>query len=84
MTSRDFRQPLRVIASSCEAIQSRKQDWIASSQGLLAMTLRVFRQLLNVIATRWLAMTLRAAAEPKAVGAMARHIAPLRASPMAE
>jgi hypothetical protein len=33
MTLRVFRQPLRVIASSCEAIQSSKQDWIASAPG---------------------------------------------------
>jgi hypothetical protein len=40
MTLRVFRKPLHVIASSCEAIQGNKEAWIASSQGLLAMTLK--------------------------------------------
>ena len=36
-----FRQPLNVIASEAKqssAARAAKQDWIASSQGLLAMT----------------------------------------------
>jgi hypothetical protein len=70
---RVFHQPLRVIASSCEAIQSRKQDWIASRTGT------------RVRATRWLAMTLRRRRKrPSPWGATAQRIAPPQASPMAQ
>jgi hypothetical protein len=36
MTLRVFRQHLRVIASSCEAIQGNEKDWIASAFALRA------------------------------------------------
>jgi hypothetical protein len=71
MTLRVFRQPFRVIASSCEAIQGHKEAWVASSQGLPAMTtlIPIFNYTTTGFGCRAIASVISAATMHKAPAA---------------